>query len=372
MSTMRSSSARRRRRSPQKVQDEYIAPGFTTAAQAEREDVEDRALGLTGRTGCFAVLSAVISIVDTVLGVPFAAILVVFETFYGGLQLVLVPVAKLVPRNLLGVDWFTANSITFGRLFLVIPVAIGLAYGTQPLLPGGGWVVPFVPGIDVAGPGTPMNRLPGVILASLLIMYHDFLDHVDGIVAVAQREAGTAAGDDPLFGGFIDAFVDKVFFAITIWTTLLCTDMPAARTVINIMLGASQESLYGAIANYAFGLEAFVVLAAVLLVAYEVMIATVRVTDYFTEKLAPPTDTKTRRRLRAAMEGKLKQKMTSFGLAFLALAVPSLAAPVLPYSAVAGAWLLLLACFMAHKSLAHKLEAYPEWRGLLPAGKAAL
>jgi phosphatidylglycerophosphate synthase len=354
------------------VSEEYIAPGFTTAAQAELDDADEAVVGGSRHNACFSVLATVIRLVDTVLGVPFSAILAVFEAFYSGLQVVLVPVAKLVPRTVLGVDWFTANSITFGRLFLVIPVAIGLAYGTQPLLPQGGWVVPLVPDFNVSGPDTPLNRLPGVVLASLLILYHDFLDHVDGIVAVAQRQAGTADGDDPLFGGFIDAFIDKAFFAISIWTTLLCTSMPASRAIINILLGASDASLFGAVATWAFATEAFIVGASVLLVAYEIMIATVRVTDYFTEKLAPPKDSKTRRRLRAAMEGKLKQKMTSFGLAFLALAVPNLAEPVLPHAAAVGGWLLLLACFMAHKSLAFKLDAYPEWKGYLPAGVQAL
>ena len=50
--------------------------------------------------------------------------------------------------------------------------------------------------------------------AFLLILFHDFLDHLDGIVAKVQK---TIYGqiDDPLLGGFMDAFCDKVGLFIT-------------------------------------------------------------------------------------------------------------------------------------------------------------
>ena len=43
----------------------------------------------------------------------------------------------------------------------------------------------------------------------LLVIFHDFLDHVDGIVAKVQRRV-LGNVDDPLLGGFMDAFCDKV------------------------------------------------------------------------------------------------------------------------------------------------------------------
>ena len=45
--------------------------------------------------------------------------------------------------------------------------------------------------------------------AFLLVLFHDFLDHLDGIVAKVQK---TIYGqvDDPILGGFMDAFCDKV------------------------------------------------------------------------------------------------------------------------------------------------------------------
>ena len=45
--------------------------------------------------------------------------------------------------------------------------------------------------------------------ACLAILFHDFLDHLDGIVAKVQRRLYGPV-DDPLLGGFMDAFCDKV------------------------------------------------------------------------------------------------------------------------------------------------------------------
>lgn len=46
-------------------------------------------------------------------------------------------------------------------------------------------------------------------VACVLILFHDFLDHLDGIVAKAQRRV-YGPSDDPLLGAFLDAFCDKV------------------------------------------------------------------------------------------------------------------------------------------------------------------
>ena len=46
-------------------------------------------------------------------------------------------------------------------------------------------------------------------MAFTCVLVHDFLDHVDGIVAKVQRSLFGAI-DDPLLGGFMDAFCDKV------------------------------------------------------------------------------------------------------------------------------------------------------------------
>ena len=45
--------------------------------------------------------------------------------------------------------------------------------------------------------------------ACLLIILHDYLDHLDGILARVHRDK-YGKMDDPLLGGFLDAFCDKV------------------------------------------------------------------------------------------------------------------------------------------------------------------
>lgn len=356
--TKRSSSSARRR------SGEYIAPGFSTAADLETELVAPEVparRSLLGQVLAMAMIAA-----DAVLSIPFGLALRVFETFYQGVQACLLPLARAVPRSVLGIDVFTANTVTFGRVFLVIPVAIALSHGQEPLLPEGVTVSLLPAGLD---------RLPGVAVAAVLILWHDFLDHLDGIVALAQRQTGAAAGDDPLFGGFIDAFIDKVFFAITVWSTLLCCHFPSLSAALADLLRGTCGSVAAAAgappSGSSLALECCVLLACAMLIAYEVAIATVRVNDFFTEKLAPPPEGERRRKMRAAMEGKLKQKLTSIGLAFLALATPHLESGFLVgragWTAVV---LLVLATYMAHKSLTLKLAAYPGWEGFLPMGSS--
>ena len=65
------------------------------------------------------------------------------------------PFCRVMPRTIGGVTVFTANIVTYGRGLLVIPIALCMKYGYL------GW-------------------------ASFLIMWHDFLDHLDGVVATAR------------------------------------------------------------------------------------------------------------------------------------------------------------------------------------------
>ena len=59
-------------------------------------------------------------------------------------------------------------------------------------------------------------------MGCLLVVLHDFLDHVDGIVAkVHRRIYGNV--DDPLLGGFMDAFCDKVKLVLILDTIILTT-----------------------------------------------------------------------------------------------------------------------------------------------------
>ena len=53
------------------------------------------------------------------------------------------------------------------------------------------------------------NRYDYNTNAFLLVLFHDFLDHLDGIVAKVQKVIYGQI-DDPILGGFMDAFCDKV------------------------------------------------------------------------------------------------------------------------------------------------------------------
>jgi phosphatidylglycerophosphate synthase len=286
------------------------------------------------------------------------------------LQRALLPVLSRVPREVGGTTVFTANAVTYARMSLVLPIAACLKLhqmGCQPA-----------------------SAISYSACAALLILWHDLLDHVDGIVAKAQAvRYGPADDQAALWGGFVDAMADKFVFILTSVCLLMVTDYTAT--------GAATAAL--------------TVTLCLLVIAYELALAVVRTNDYFHEaahRLArkralmempatvdgalgnvdgqPPGELRaahgvTNGRIRggigggdatthadalhvgrnvsAVMEGKLKQKFESVGMALLALAQPS---PSVHYVAgSAGMLCLALASYFSHKSLAHKLAAYPRF-----------
>lgn len=98
-------------------------------------------------------------------------------------------------------------------------------------------------------------------LAFLCVVYHDFLDHLDGIVAKVQRNT-YPNHDDPILGGFLDAFCDKIVNVLSIWTILQTT---------NFELLSSNESILFLVVCYG-------------VMSYEIIIGIVRVDDFFMAK----------------------------------------------------------------------------------------
>lgn len=92
----------------------------------------------------------------------------------------------------------------------------------------------------------------------MCVVFHDFLDHLDGIVAKVHRVTYPGQ-DDPLLGGFLDAFCDKIVNVLSIWTIMQYTDLAGTSTF--------QTSLY-----------LFLCYA---IIGYETVIGVVRVQDYF-------------------------------------------------------------------------------------------
>ena len=95
-------------------------------------------------------------------------------------------------------------------------------------------------------------------MAFWCVVFHDFLDHLDGIVAKVQRVT-YPNHDDPILGGFLDAFCDKIVNVISLWTILQTAD-----------LGETS------------GYEKFMCLfVCYTVISYETVIGIVRVEDYF-------------------------------------------------------------------------------------------
>ncbi|KAK7114779.1 uncharacterized protein [Littorina saxatilis] len=237
---------------------------------------------------------------------------------YNPLQASLSPLVQRVPREVMvgerKVTVFTANIVSWARTVLVIPIACCLKYELY-------WV------------------------GCLLVLLHDFLDHVDGIVAKVQRRVYGNV-DDPLLGGFMDAFCDKIVNVLALWSVLMVTDF-GHMTWVHVLLYLTP---------------------CVVIIAFEFTLGVVRVQDYFhsyyIRELKKSDDVgQTQQATAAVMEGKLKEKLESMGIAFLCVAQ---GAPVImnSISGISGVVCLFLSIRLAHASLSRKLSARKERKPL--------
>jgi len=222
------------------------------------------------------------------------------EYVYTPMQKLLTPVVLLVPRDITinhtTVTIFTANIVTYSRTLLVIPIAYCLKFNY-------------------------------FVSAAVLVAFHDFLDHLDGIVAKAQKKVGY--NDDPLFGAFLDAFCDKIVITTSLWTILFATNYET-MDILSLLI-------------YLFTI--------LTLIAYEIAIGSTRVGDYFYARYVE----KDSRALNASMEGKLKEKLESMGVAFLCVAIRD-TSPFYNWWGISGIICIALSIRMAHTSLSQKLE----------------
>ncbi|XP_060081565.1 uncharacterized protein LOC132560880 [Ylistrum balloti] len=229
---------------------------------------------------------------------------------YSPLQRWLSPVVASIPRSLTingqVYDVFTANIVSWSRTLLVIPIAISLKYEYS-------------------------------VIGFLLVLLHDFLDHVDGIVAKQHRKMFGQV-DDPLLGGFMDAFCDKIVNVLCLWSILIVTDFEPMTF---------QEML-------------LLLVSCFVIIGYEFVIGVVRVQDYFRVyyqreyNLEITSDNTVN--TAAVMEGKLKEKLESMGIGLLCLAQSSVNTTTSVFG-IAGILCLLLSVRLAHASLCHKLNA---------------
>jgi cytidyltransferase-like protein len=225
---------------------------------------------------------------------------------YGPLQKSLSPVVAKIPRRFSvferNLDIFTANNVTFARTILVIPIGLCMKYGC---------------GYTACG----------------LVVFHDFLDHLDGIVAKTQRKIYGPI-DDPLLGGYLDAVCDKILFFFVMAAIFMVAPLHH-MTVTQ--------------------LSVFVGICSVIL-AYEVILGIVRTTDYYEAHYhRHHHGNMTSSGVAASMAGKLKEKLIAISEALLCLA----AVRNNPMDTTAGMVAMVtlsLSIWFAHKSLKHKLE----------------
>ena len=166
--------------------------------------------------------------------------------------------------------------------------------------------------------------------------------HVDGVVAKVQRENGSGKDDDGVWGAFIDAFCDKIVFCTCLWSILLLLPYERMPLLLNVTLA----------------------LISLILIGYEIGIGIVRLNDYYHVALAPKGKGPPRA-LRAVMEGKLKQKLESIGVALLAVIFPLPSS--YPVTCILSICSLIGGIYFAHCSLLHKLQSYPHLAKWLPA-----
>jgi len=149
------------------------------------------------------------------------------------------------------------------------------------------------------------------------------LDHLDGIVAMVHKRFGFQ--DDPKLGSFLDAFCDKIVICTSLWSVLLLTDYRNMTFLgVNLYLGICTT-----------------------IMLYEVILGIVRIQDYYASSIHES------RNLAANMEGKLKEKLETIGLACVCLSMPT---PLESNAGLFGLVSLFLSTQLAHKSLLHKLR----------------
>lgn len=180
-------------------------------------------------------------------------LLTLHDYYHNSIRKIFSPIVSLIPRKIVGVTLFTANNVTYfrGIMGLLITILIKKNYN---------------------------------LFSFALIFFHDFLDHLDGIVAIVQKKKGF--NDDSDYGAFIDAQCDKVVF------TSIATSIILFRNINKYTL--------------------LILLATIFL---EITIFVIRIRNYYFNK----NNNSNKKKLNAVSEGKLKQKCETLGLCFMSI-----------------------------------------------------
>ncbi|CAH1274489.1 PCYT2 [Branchiostoma lanceolatum] len=234
-------------------------------------------------------------------------------SMYKPIQTITAPVVRLIPRTLnIGGKKrvvFSANIVTWSRTILFIPIAVCLMIGQTTA-------------------------------AFWLVILHDYLDHVGGIVARVHRTM-YGSFDEPILGGFMGAFYDQIVNCLALWGILLVTDYRGMTVLQSSVL----------------------ITSCAVVILYEFTIGIVRAQDYLRAfysrefgKVKRPGQKSLADNAKAAMEDKTKEKLASLGIAFLCLAQGA-EVPMDHWGGAAGVVCLVLYIRLAHASLDRKPKA---------------
>lgn len=191
-------------------------------------------------------------------------------------------------------SFFTANNVTYFRTLLVFPILYSILYSQNSYI------------------------------ACALIVFHDYLDHLDGVVAREHVKLGLLHSETAkCYGAYLDAMCDK----LVNMTTLI----------------ALLWSMNGKIGFITFALS-------MCTVGYESALAWVRTIDYLHSTSEKSDNKKSPAAIRANLSGKFKEKTESIALALLALDGE--------YHQSVIAFLLFATIILAHQSLMYKLRSH--------------
>ena len=123
------------------------------------------------------------------------------------------PLVSKIPRKIYNFNVFTANNITYFRCVMGLMINVLLKYNYN-------------------------------YSCFYFIFLHDFLDHLDGIVARVQTKNGVNKNDDKDYGAFIDAQCDKVVFTSISFALILFRKINKPTLIILIATIILEVSIF--------------------------------------------------------------------------------------------------------------------------------
>ena len=81
-------------------------------------------------------------------------------------------------------------------------------------------------------------------MAVVLVLVHDFLDHLDGVAAKQNARDGRSKGENGVYVLFLDAQADKVVFCFCLWSYLILVEWTTGDYFANFIIGTTAMLLF--------------------------------------------------------------------------------------------------------------------------------